>query len=478
LFNYAGFGRSYGRGFCGICKSATNDKIYVSGAWGRIKRICYGTFCGFSPNPDSLRMDGLAVSNHIVSQMGVESLIIHGESIGGVAASGTARKLTEKSHLKDKVSLLICDRTFCNLEAVAQRLIGGWSGYAIRMLTPFWSTDVVGDFLAATCPKVVANDAADAIIADSSSLKSGISFWKEIKRSSSSTKGLGWMMDAPLHYRMADWENVCVNDSRYVSPSRVTGMTAPVWPADKHISIDEGFHFAACARRIGKLASIEKKRFVVLMSSLTNDTERGIVDSCQAPIYLVWRYLGCCEGLCGSALGITVKGGFDTTLSWLSSLLTFGGQTVVEAIEHRHKCSDEESYSKLHETGQVEGSDFDCRASGYETLENDSVVHAKPIPEVLEALKKIMEDYPNDELLLSASHEVSFVIDTLEYVISRLSTPAILEASWKSRHFNVDGLMAEGSFMNLHCGHNNAYSDAERKRLKGVLIKVTQSSLN
>jgi hypothetical protein len=151
------------------------------------------------------------VGSHLVSQLGVESLVIHGESIGGVAASAAARKMTESSFLKDKVSLLICDRTFCNLEAVAQRLVGGWSGYAIRMLAPLWSTDVAGDFLAATCPKVVANDCADQIISDSSSLKCGIAFWKEIHRGASSTKGIGWMMDAPLQYRMADWENVCVN---------------------------------------------------------------------------------------------------------------------------------------------------------------------------------------------------------------------------------------------------------------------------
>jgi hypothetical protein len=159
------------------------------------------------------------VGSHLVSQLGVESLVIHGESIGGVAASATGRKLTEQPFLKEKVALLICDRTFCNLEAVAQRLVGGWSGYAIRMLAPLWSTDVAGDFLAASCPKVVATDSADQIIADSSSLKSGIAYWKEMRRPASSTKGIGWMMEAPLQYRMADWENVCVNGKKRPLPS-------------------------------------------------------------------------------------------------------------------------------------------------------------------------------------------------------------------------------------------------------------------
>jgi len=80
------------------------------------------------------------------------------------------------------------------------------------MLAPFWSTDVANDFLAAACPKVVANDAADSIIFDSASLKAGIAVWKEILRGAAPTKRLGWMMDAPIQYRMAvDYENVCVN---------------------------------------------------------------------------------------------------------------------------------------------------------------------------------------------------------------------------------------------------------------------------
>lgn len=151
------------------------------------------------------------MATHVLTNLGVESLIIHGESIGGVAASSTARQLSQSS-LRDKVALLICDRTFCNLEAVAQRLVGGWSGYAIRLLAPFWSTDVASDYIAASCPKVVANDSADSIIFDSASLKAGIAFWKEIYRGVSSSAGVGWMMETPLHYRMAvDYENVSVN---------------------------------------------------------------------------------------------------------------------------------------------------------------------------------------------------------------------------------------------------------------------------
>jgi hypothetical protein len=205
---------------------------------------------------------------------------------------------------------------------------------------------------------------------------------------------------------MADWENVCVTDSRYV-PLSVPRTASPVWPADKHINLEEAFHFAACAKRIGKLASIERKRFALMAASGMLDSESAASGADDIPIYLVWKYLGCCDGLCGSALGITVKGGFDTTVAWLCSMLTFGGQTVVEGIEHRRRWTDEEAYTKLSDLGQVHPSDFDCRPDGWEQQESETVVHPKPIPEVLEALKKIVADNPNDAVLNAGTY-ISF----------------------------------------------------------------------
>ena len=50
LFNYAGFGRSYGAGFCGIGKRG-GEEPYIDGAIGRIRRIFHATFCGFQVRP-------------------------------------------------------------------------------------------------------------------------------------------------------------------------------------------------------------------------------------------------------------------------------------------------------------------------------------------------------------------------------------------------------------------------------------------
>jgi hypothetical protein len=169
-----------------------------------------------------------------------------------------------------------------------------------------------------------------------------------------------------------------------------------VWPGDKHISLEEAFHFAACTKRLGKLASLEKKR----KTRSFVDEEGGLTSpdsGCQAPVFLIWKNLACCEGLCGSALGMTVRGGFDCTVSWLCSLLTFGGQRVVEAMEVRQQKSYGESV--FSEFSEVTSSDFDCRPPGYQSQESDSEVHPKPIPEVLDTIKRIVEENPNDEYL-------------------------------------------------------------------------------
>jgi hypothetical protein len=69
-------------------------------------------------------------------------------------------------------------------------------------------------------------------------------------------------------------------------------------------------------------------------------------------------------------------------------------------------------------------------------------------------------------------NELSFIVGTLEYIVSRLLSPATVESSWKNRHLMVDTMMI-GSFMNLNCGHNNPFSAAERSRLRDVLLQAT-----
>ena len=81
------------------------------------------------------------------------------------------------------------------------------------MLVPFWNTDVAQDFQNAKCPKVVANDAADAIIADASSLRSGLAVARELFAGKTASVGTLW--EPPVEYRMAEWEGAGVNGERF-----------------------------------------------------------------------------------------------------------------------------------------------------------------------------------------------------------------------------------------------------------------------
>lgn len=459
VFNYAGFGRSYGTTMCVTANTANED--FVPGVLGRLKRIFRACFLTFKPTPDTLREDGVALANYITRELGVEKLVIHGESIGGVAASRSAQRLSLSPSTRDKLSLLICDRTFCNLEAVAQRLVGNWSGYAIRSLAPLWNTDVAGDFLTAQCPKVVANDFADAIVADSSSLKTGVSLWKEIQRGMSTTKGIGWVMETPVEYRMADWENVCVIESQYVTATGA-GSRAPVWPQDKHVSLSEAFHFAACVKRIGRRSKQESGSRSAESDEDGIELGRGIGGQ-SSPLRSAWETLACCDGLCGAPLGVAVKVGFDTTIAWLCCCLTYGGQYVVEEAEHRLAADGGQPNSG---SIAVVPADFDMRPAGFEMQESAKLVHPKPIPEVLESLKVLVAD--NGDAFASVKHEITFVIGMLEYMLARLSSPQAVQSSWNCRHGKQDESMV-GCFLNLHCGHNNPFAKSERDQLRRIL---------
>jgi esterase/lipase len=93
-------------------------------------------------------------------QKGIRKIAVHGESIGGILATHLA------SHCQ--VDLLVADRTFANLEAVAARLIAQWAATALRISTR-WDTNNVRNYLNATCPKILCCDPDDEIIAGSPS---------------------------------------------------------------------------------------------------------------------------------------------------------------------------------------------------------------------------------------------------------------------------------------------------------------------
>mmetsp|Transcript_11682 Transcript_11682/g.25596 ORF Transcript_11682/g.25596 Transcript_11682/m.25596 type:complete len:1292 (-) Transcript_11682:60-3935(-) len=503
LFNYAGYGRSFG----GSSWNDTTSTEFSHGFLGALKRVLFSTFLAFKPSSESLKSDAAAVARHLVDVVGVDELIIHGESIGGMAAAGAARSLTENNTAKSSQTstLLICDRTFCNLEAVAQRLVGQWTGNAIRLLTPSWSTDVARDFLAARCPKIVANDCSDEIIHDYSSLKSGLSFAGEFTKGQ--TNNLGWVMSPPTEYRIADLDNVTIENSRLATSNAYQIKNPPTWPADKHMSLSEAHHFAACVRRIGKLATVAKKQMQARLgdSGLSNNAEadEGIevsLSSSDEPssqlllannkgnsvqkmsdakaLINLWNNLQSCNGLCGHHLGYAVKEGFDCTIAWLCCTVIFGSQVLAEKAEKRWDKSPNASTAGLNDDSRgFLQEDFDLRPQGcYQWDEDDLAKHPLPIPEVLSSLKDLTTQ---KNALKEVEAELNYVIGMLEYIVSRSTSKESTALSLRRRNGCDDeqGVISTGCFLNLHCGHNNQYSSEEREKLIALIRRSCGDSV-
>ena len=288
---------------------------------------------------------------------------------------------------------------------------------------------------------------------------------------------------------------VVMVESQYVTPSG-TGARAPVWPQDKHVTSAEAFHFAACVKRIGRRSKQDSGRATSPADDDEDCVELGRpLGGASSPIRSFWEILACCDGMCGAPLGMAVKLGFENTIVWLCCCLTFGGQLIVEQAEQRP------SSPKTDSRIEVVPSDFDLRPEGYEKQESSKMVHPKPIPEVLETLKSLMAESgdafaPGKLLLFSlrrapqfsplfdfsfsqflpstffeVKHEVNFVIGMLDYMVNRLSSPAVIESSWKCKHGKPQETMV-GNFLNLHCGHNNAFANTERHQLRNILQEM------
>ena len=117
--------------------------------------MCVFNYCGYGessgrPTPYRLKKCGNAVLNHIVEERNVRKIIVHGESIGGMVASHLAAHSTYKHFIK----LLICDKSFGSLDAVAARMLGSWASIGLRYVGQ-WFTNVALDYLSVSCPKII-----------------------------------------------------------------------------------------------------------------------------------------------------------------------------------------------------------------------------------------------------------------------------------------------------------------------------------
>jgi pimeloyl-ACP methyl ester carboxylesterase len=156
----------------------------------------YGRSSGF-PSPRANADDAKSIVEFLRNTCNVPTLVLHGESIGGMAAcavaaqlagkkcavSAAGRKRQEGSAEGPMVDVLVADRTFANLRVEAQYLTGFSATSWLLPLFTLWTeadTDSVGNFATATCPKLCASDANDHMIPEPASLKAGLAILVEL----------------------------------------------------------------------------------------------------------------------------------------------------------------------------------------------------------------------------------------------------------------------------------------------------------
>ncbi|RHY89495.1 hypothetical protein DYB35_005008 [Aphanomyces astaci] len=233
----------------------------------------YGRCQGY-PSPHANNVDGMAMVRHLQVVQGVTRLAVHGESIGGMVATYVAKHAAG-------IELLVADRTFANLPAVAQRLVGTSSSCLSLLL--------VRVQLAQQSRHSVVGwkgfDVRHSIVSDASSLKAGIALRLE----------LGDMkLDARGH--TLDCARNPLNE----------------------YSVEE---FALALERIAQRA-----REAMSPSSRSDSDEKRIVD--------VWSAVASVDGHCGQSLFYASGGGLETIRTWMASLLVWGPSRAQSQADH------------------------------------------------------------------------------------------------------------------------------------------------
>ena len=79
----------------------------------------------------------------------------------------------------------------------------------------------------------------------------------------------------------------------------------------------------------------------------------------------------------------------------------------------------------------------------------------------------------SEGLLDKIGDELRFCIDILEYIIARTSSTFHVSSAIDNMHFRTTNEnVSVGSFLKLHCGHNNMFAKHERDKLRSNLTEI------
>eukprot|EP00743_Colponemidia_sp_Colp-15_P012244 GILK01013870.1.p1 GENE.GILK01013870.1~~GILK01013870.1.p1 ORF type:complete len:616 (-),score=93.76 GILK01013870.1:110-1957(-) len=146
----------------------------------------YGASSG-QPTVRGLQLDGEAVYE-LVQSFRPQKIVVHGESMGGVAATHLA--------CHRKVDFLLADRTFGSLTAIGRAMFGDWAGTLLPLVSSTKERNEK-NFIQANCYKVTASDANDNIISFAASLTSAVA-GELILNAGQADSGGGLLADSDL----------------------------------------------------------------------------------------------------------------------------------------------------------------------------------------------------------------------------------------------------------------------------------------
>ncbi|KDO27420.1 hypothetical protein SPRG_07008 [Saprolegnia parasitica CBS 223.65] len=265
----------------------------------------YGRTKGY-PSPHANNLDGMAVAAYLRNDKSIQRLAIHGESIGGMVATHVAKHA-------DGIELLIADRTFANLPAVAQRLVASWAGRALSCVTR-WQTDNVTNYLDATCHKVVCCDPCDEIIADGSSLKAGIALRLELGDLQAQTP-----------------------KARPAAPRRLAACAPVGYEAVSELStevvIGKPLTEAIVAKFARHLLRIADRAKDAMELEMTDATVIDVDDAGHAKdLIALWSAIASLDGHCGQTLFYAAGSGLEGIRAWTTSFIVWGPSTRLAAV--------------------------------------------------------------------------------------------------------------------------------------------------
>lgn len=445
LFNYRGYGRSKG-----------------------------------TPSPWAHNLDAMALVDFLQTRKGITKIGVHGESIGGLVATYLAKH-------SNAIQVLVADRTFANLPALAERLVASWAGRAVRWLT-LWETDNAGNFLAATCPKLLCSDPNDEIILDGASLKSGVALRVELGDERFNLPAPIPLTDISIdddddgHDKDDDGSHASLRmwlEDKYPVLSKCPvlfagdsrGVVRRLSGADAKPQLGGALteasvrRFCEAALSLGRRAMLYADRrdagqvgggdatarvsHVEISMGDESSSLRQPLSFSEELLAVVWMQLASLDGYCGQCfLQAAESGGSDRVRSWTASLLAWGGQLP-----------------------QNKRQQFTLEPFERQGL----AIRPLTIFQVHKSLQAIAEKHPGVKFDI----DIGVVLQMVEYLMDALNRRwkrlddelAKKMTAGPNSSINAAGKTAHslGQLLVLHCGHNRQFADAEKAELTEFL---------